>query len=702
MKRGHSLILGAAAALSTLGPLAGGAAAQEATTATRMLTSLDVARIRSVDDVAVRPDGSAIAYTLSVPREPGRDEDGSAWSELHVVDFTGANPRPFVTGPVNVSQPRWTPDGAYLSYLARREGDEARSLYVIPADAGDSRRLFQHETAIETLDWRPDGRAIAFIAESAVPADLQRQRELGFKQEIYEEDYPARQLFVLELPEGAAGSPGAVRRIDGLPGHAWHVEWSPDGERLLVDLSPTPLIDDRYMLRRLHVIDAASGDVLARIDNPGKLGDFAWSPDGDAIVMISGVDIHDPREGRLLVTAAAEGATLRDLLPDLQGHVEAFAFAGGGRIVYLASVGVGTRIGGVDVDGRGHEVLYDGSKPVYSDLDVDRAGRRLALVGESPSRPAEVFAAPVRRTARAERLTDVNPWLAQVRLGRQEIVRWRARDGLEIEGLLIHPVERAGDERVPTILVAHGGPESHYSNEWLTSYSMPGQLAAGRGYAVLYPNYRGSTGRGVEFAKADQGDAMGAEFEDVLAGIDHLVERGLADPDRIGITGGSYGGYFTAWAATRHSRRFAAGVMSVGISDQLSKTLTSDIPQELELVHWLTNPFEDLQLFLDRSPVLYVDSARTPLLIMHGKEDTRVFPGQSLELYRGLKMRTDVPVRLVFYPGEGHGNRKAAARYDFNLRMMRWFDHFLKRGAEELPPWRLEYGLEGAVSTEPE
>lgn len=666
----------------------------------RALTSRDVARIRSVAAVAIRPDGSQIAYTLTVPRTPGRDENGSAWTELHLVNFDGSGARPFVTGDADVSEPRWTPDGAQISYLAERDGDDHQSIYLISAEAGESRRLYQHDSDVLAYDWRPDGKAIAFVARTPVLPEVKELEELGFNQEIYEEDYQARRLFVLELPSGPAGAAGAVRAIEDLPGHAWHVRWSPTGDRLLVDLSPTPLVDDRYMLRRLHVLDAESGAVLAKIANPGKLGHFDFTRDGRRVVLVSGIDIHDPSEGRLMVTSARQGDELRDLLPDLMGHVETFDIDREGRIVYQAAVGVGSRIGRLRPDGRGHEVLVEGTEPVYTSLSLSEAGRRLALTAEGPRMPAEVFAMQTSADAGGERLTNVNEWLSEIRMGRQEIVRWTGEDGLEIQGILIHPLERAEGARVPTIVMAHGGPESHYSNGWLTSYSMPGQLAAGRGYAVIYPNYRGSTGRGVEFAKAHQGDGAGAEFRDVLAGIDHLVDRGITDPDRVGITGGSYGGYFTAWAATHHSDRFAAGVMFVGISDQLSKTLTSDIPQELELVHWRTNPLENLQLFLDRSPVLYVDRAQTPLLILHGKEDTRVNPGQSMELYRALKMRTDVPVRLVFYPGEGHGNRKAAARYDYNLRMMRWFDHFLMEGGAELPPYRLDYGLEREMQVE--
>ncbi len=696
-----SVLLGLALILPLESNTATMATAQQVQVASqaRVLTPKDVARIRAVGELAIRPSGDLIAYTVSVPRQPGRDENGSAWSELHVVNFDGTQQRVFVAGDVNVSHVRWTPDGRYLSYLAKREGDEHVSIYAIAAEAGESRRLYQHETAIEAFDWRADGRAIAFVAEEPLPADRKAQRDQGFNQEVYEEDWSARRLFVFDLPQGLDGSAGQARALEGLPGQPWHVAWSPDGTRLLTDLSPTPLIDDRYMFRRLHVLDAMSGDVTARIENPGKLGAFRWSPDGKTIALVSGADINDPLQGRLMAVAATGGAP-RDLLPGLQGHVSDFAFAANDRIVYLADIGVGSRVGRVRLNGREDGVFYDGTDPVLDGISLSNDGRSLAAVAQSPRVPAEVYAMRAESGAEPNRLTDVNPWLAEVALGEQEIVRWVAEDGLEIEGLLIHPLERAAGTSVPTIVVAHGGPEAHFKNGWLTRYSYPGQMAAARGYAVFYPNYRGSTGRGVAFAKADQGDGAGAEFDDVLAGVDYLIERGLTDRARVGITGGSYGGYFTAWGATRHSERFAAGVMFVGISNQLSKTGTSDIPREMELVHWLSNPYKDTELFLERSPIMHVSNAQTPLLILHGKEDPRVNPGQSRELYRALKMMTEVPVRLILYPGEGHGNRKAAARYDYSLRMLRWFDHFLRQGGKDLPPWRIDYDLEREVSLE--
>jgi dipeptidyl aminopeptidase/acylaminoacyl peptidase len=276
-------------------------------------------------------------------------------------------------------------------------------------------------------------------------------------------------------------------------------------------------------------------------------------------------------------------------------------------------------------------------------------------------------------------------------LAKQSVVKYKARDGLEIEGLLISPLNASGP--APTLLTVHGGPESHYDDGWLTYYSLPGQVAAAKGYAVFYPNYRGSTGRGVEYAKSSQGDPAGKEFEDLIDAVDYLIEAGVTAKDKVGVTGGSYGGYATAWLTTRYTDRFAAGVMFVGISDKISKVGTTDIPDEEYLVHARKRPWDAWEFFAERSPIRYVEQARTPLLIMHGKEDPRVHPTQSMELFRFLKVLDQTPVRLVLYPGEGHGNRNAAARYDYNLRMLRWFDTYLMNSGAEKPEVEIDYQL---------
>jgi dipeptidyl aminopeptidase/acylaminoacyl peptidase len=250
-------------------------------------------------------------------------------------------------------------------------------------------------------------------------------------------------------------------------------------------------------------------------------------------------------------------------------------------------------------------------------------------------------------------------------------------------------------------MAVHGGPESHVPDGWVTRYSYPGQVAAARGFAIFYPNYRGSTGRGVAFSKMGQADAAGKEFDDLVDGVDHLIALGLVDKNKVGITGGSYGGYASAWGATFYSDRFAASVMFVGISDNVSKLGTTDIPQEMYLVHHRKHLWEDWEYFIQRSPIRHIEKNRTPTLILHGKNDPRVHPSQSLELFRHLKTLNQAPVRLVLYRGEGHGNRKAAARLDYNLRMLRWMEHYLQGPGGDPPHLELNYqrALGGASAT---
>ena len=206
----------------------------------------------------------------------------------------------------------------------------------------------------------------------------------------------------------------------------------------------------------------------------------------------------------------------------------------------------------------------------------------------------------------------------------------------------------------------------------------------------------GSTGRGVEFSKLSQSDYGGKEFDDLVNAIAHLEKAGIADKEKVGITGGSYGGFASAWGATKLTEHFAASVMFVGISDQISKSGSTDIPKEMAAVHARKWAYDDWQWFLERSPIYYAKQGRTPILIVHGAYDPRVHPSQSLELHRHLKLRGNVPVRLVLYPGEGHGNRKAAARYDYNLRLLRWMDHYLRGPGGEPPPVDITYALEPA------
>jgi len=664
-----------------------------------------LAAVRSVDEVVVAPGGSFIAYTLDVPRKPGVDPDGPAWRELHVVSVEGGADSSYVSGDVKVSSIHISPDGQLITYLAKRCGDDHISLWAIPLAGGESRRLIAFETDIVDYRVSADGRRAAFIATEPESKQRTTRREAGYSQEVFEEDWLPKRVWLAPMPsfEPTIGDPSTEADEIAEPnplvldGSAFHVRFSPDGRWLAVDVAPRPLVDDEYMFRKLMIVNADNGEVRTRFDNPGKLGAFEFSPDGNTVAMISAADPNDPLQGRLMVAPAA-GGSLRDVLPDLEGHTAAFVWQDATTLMFITDEREETRFGEVDISSleqKTHAMsgaIEGGVRtPIMTKMSLSQDGERLALVGESPNHPREVFTM-VHGDASPTRLTDSNPWLASVDLAPQEVFRHEARDGLDLSGVLIRPAG-ASDKPAPLILFVHGGPEGHRRNGWLTTYSAPGQVAAARGYAVYYPNYRGSTGRGVEFSKLSQSDAAGKEFDDVIDAVDALVAAGIADNDRVGVTGGSYGGYATAWLATRYSERFRAGVMFVGISNKISKGMTTEIPIEDIMVHTRFAPYTRWQFSLERSPIYYVEKCRTPLLIAGGTADSRVHPSQSLQFYRALKLIGKTPVRYVRYPGEEHGNRRAASRDDYARRLMRWMDHFVKDGNTELPPWEL-YGVE--------
>jgi dipeptidyl aminopeptidase/acylaminoacyl peptidase len=690
-------LLPALALLLLAGCVAGAVAAQApgGPASSPALSLADLAGTRAVREAKASPDGSLVAYVLGVPRTPWKSEDGPAWAELHVVGRDGVS-RGFVTGEVNVSRVSWTPDGSAIAFLAKRKGDETTGLHTIPRDGGEARRRASFATDIEGYDLAPDGRGVVFLARGKKPEAVEAREKKGFNQEVFEEEWRPVKVRLAELD--AAGEP---RTLD-LPGSASDVRYSPSGDRLAVALAPTPSVDDSYMERRVHVVSVADGRVVAKLEHEGKLGPIAWSPDGARIALVCAADRHDPSTSQLAVAPASGGRT-RFLLPDLEGHPEALAWKDATTIVLLASRGVATEVLAVPVDGGQPSPLVAPGRTAWSGFDRAADGA-LVLVGHAASHPAEVFVAAPGAAA-PKRLTDSNPWLADRRLGRQGVVAYRARDGLELQGLLVEPLDRPAGARVPLVVAVHGGPEAHVSDGWLTRYAEPGQVLAGKGFAVFYPNYRGSTGRGLAFSKTSQADPAGKEFDDIVDGVDHLVKAGLVDPARVGITGGSYGGYATAWGATFYSERFAAGVMFVGISDLDSKAGTTDIPVEDVDVHLMSKPWTRWDLNRQRSPLTWVEKARTPLLILHGTDDPRVHPTQSLMLYRYIKLRGGVPVRYVRYPGEGHGNRRAASQLDLSARLVQWFEHYLKGPGGAPPPAELDprkvLGIEeGAKSRE--
>jgi len=658
---------------------------------TEPLSLEEVASLKVVTEARMSPNGNEVAYLLSVPREIYKDEDGRPYRELRVVDFDGVS-RTYVSDKTDISAMAWSVTGDSIFFVAKRDSDaKFNSLYKIAIGGGEAAKTFTHVNSIGRIYPSPDGKSVAFIASDAPPAKKKALEKKGFKALVYEESVPVKKVWLLDLKTKLA-------RVQELPGSASALTWAPDGNRYAVALAPTPLIDDSYTSRDIYIVNASNGKVLRKMGAVGKLGVFQFSPDGEQMAYVGSVDINDPSEGRLYV-APTSGGKRNDLVPEYAGHVGDFSWYDDTTIRWLGARGVWTEWSTAGTRSTYSEQPAPTSGPILRSVDARPGQAFAAAIADSPLHPREVFL--LSNDAEAKRLTDSNPILKERLLSKQEPITYKARDGMELEAILIHPAktQRGGN---PLVIVVHGGPEAHQSNGWMTAYSRPGQVLAAEGYAVVYPNYRGSTGRGVYFSKLGQNDYAEEEFNDIVDAKRHLVAQGLVDGDRVGITGGSYGGYASMWSASALSEEYAAAVASVGISNQVSKFGTGDIPYEMFNVHSRAWPWEDWMWMLKRSPIYHADKTKTPLLIMHGDKDPRVHPSQSLEMYRHVKLRTETPVRLVFYPGEGHGNRNAAARFDYSLRFKRWMDHYLKGPGGEPPPYEIDHASRLSESDEAE
>lgn len=644
------------------------------------LTLEDVNSLQQVVTARMNPAGDRIAYMLQVPRKIYVDDDGKPYHELHVTDLQG-NSIPYVTGDVDITDVAWAADGESIFFLAQRDEEaEFNSLYSIAVIGGEAEQLFTHVNSISRVYPSPDGGMLAFTASDAPPEKSKELEEKGFKAVVYEESVLTTRVWMLDLET-------LEPTVHDLPGSASDFTWSSDGSRYAVALAPTPLADDIYTSRDIHVVDAVRGKVQSKMGSVGKLGPFAFSPDGERIAYVGSLDINDPIQGRLYV-AASSGGERRELVPEYLGHVRNFIWGDDDNVRWLGSRGVVTEWATTSL----YETQPPGpaptSGPIVRTVNGNPGQDAVAAIADTPQHPPELYL--LRDGAEPLRLTHSNPFLSEREFAKQEAITYTARDGLELEAILIHPAKRKRGGN-PLVVIVHGGPEANYSNGWMTNYSRPGQVFAANGYAVVYPNYRGSTGRGVEFSKLNQHDYAEEEFNDLVDAKRHLVETGLVDPDSVGITGGSYGGYASMWSASALTEEYAAAVAFVGISDHISMFGTADIPYEMYNAHALAWPWDDWMWLLQRSPIYHAGKTKTPLLIMGGDKDPRVHPSQSIEMYRFVKVSTDTPVRLVIYPGEAHGNRNTAAQYDYSLRLMRWMDHYLKGSGGEPPPYELDH-----------
>ena len=371
------------------------------------LTLQETVNLRTVSKATLSPNGDAVAYLLSVPRELYKDDDGASYSQLHVVDVEGAS-RPYFSGKVNVSDVAWSADGGSLFFVGKRDPKaEFADIHRMPLDGGEGEVVFTPRTGVKALRPSPDGRSLAFLAKDPKPETDKKLIEKGFRANVYEESAEPERVWLLDLESNEAGP------LD-LTGSAIALEWSPDSRHLAVRMAPTPLIDDEYMRSDLFVVAADSGEIRNQMGLEGKLGMFAFSPNGERIAWLGGEDMHDPSAGRLYV-ASARGGERVELVPDYAGQVEDFWWQDDESVNWIGSRGVWTE--------QGRSWLGDirpvGPAPeggvILRQVDARPGQQIAAAVADSPAHPPEVYL--LQPGAEPRRLTDSNPLLAERELG---------------------------------------------------------------------------------------------------------------------------------------------------------------------------------------------------------------------------------------------------------------------------------------------
>ncbi len=618
-------------------------------------------------DVQLSPDGALIAYVVRPVSRSGQYWESAIW----VVPWSGGEPRQFTSGLWQDESPRWSPDGSRLAFLSDRAERGKLSVFVMPRDGGEAVRVFDRQGELSMLSWSPDGRSLAVLMTDPETEEEKRRREAKEDHRVWDTDYKYQRLWVIDLESGQSLviSP-PDRQVRGYA-------WSPDGSRLAINTSPTPKIDDIFRETEVAILSRDGGELRPLFRVTGLAEDLTWSRDGEwlAYRAPAGRVVH----GEYVYARRIEGGDPVCLTAGFEGTVEALRGVGDGRaLVATAFEGLDSMVYRLEWDGRRESLLPHGPHGTFHGAVVASAsGDRLAGVWSDGEHGLEVVS-----WALADDISLETPPQAQTHLSTRYstglaptyALQWQSDPGITVQGLLVLPSSYREGERVPLIVQIHGGPTSLWSNEFLGSWHDWAQPLASLGCAVLLPNPRGSTGRGPTWANAIFGDVAGGEFRDIMSGVDAMIARGIADPERLGVCGWSWGGYMTAWTVTQ-THRFKAAVMGAGLSNLISDNSLGDIPSA-NLSYFERSPYKDPEPYWERSPIRYVQHVRTPLLIVHGEEDRRVAVSESIQMYQALRT-LGKSCELVTYPREGHTIEEYNHQRDLLGRILGWFKRHL-------------------------
>ena len=609
----------------------------------KLFGAVDALRVARVSSPRISPDGTKVAY-LVAENEMEKDKPGKFVTQVWVVPTTGpaSAARQYTRGEKSASGLAWAPDGKTIAFImdAGEEKEAKPQVWFMYVDGGEPWQVTKHKTGVRGFQFSPDGKALLLTATAATPEDEEKRTKVKDDAVIVDHDYKMAQLWTWNIASGEEKQ----RTKDGAT--VSDARWSPDGTRVTFTSYPTPRQDDTA-LATAWVLDLTSGSKRKVAETRDATHTARWSADGKRIAFLTsaGPAIYQVN----LFVVDANGGPPKKLTNSFELNAgEPHWSKDGGQIYFDSDDHEALRIYTADVAAGTVKPLTDATR-VAGLAEVSADGQiAVGTTGDS-THPDDVFRSDLHFGS-LEKITNQNAWLSEYALAESEVVKWKSsKDGLEIEGIVTKPVDWDGVKKSPFLLNPHGGP----TGASLLSFSPTEQVLAANGYMLLQPNFRGSSGRGEKFASANQNDWGGGDYRDDMSGVQAMVDKGWADPERLGAFGWSYGGYMTMWIDTQ-TDKFKAISPGAGLPDLVSMYAQTDIHRYMTIFYGAKTPWENYQEYWDHSPMKFIGNVKTPTMILHGQADTRVPIPQAEEFYRGLYDRR-VPVEYVTYPRENHG-----------------------------------------------
>ena len=650
-----------------------------ATEKERVWTPEVMMQTKSISDVQLSPDNQFVLFVATEAKMGA--ESGLSLSRIYKASaLSKESAIPFTTADVSSMQPRWSPCGKWIAFVSKRE--EARQLYLISSEGGEARELTQGTKDVQTFCWSPNGQQIAFVMADETEAKKERTKNsLAY---VYKEEHLINRLWLLDVfsqdaPRALTSDSFCVRGCGDFGTINTEFDWSPTSQEITFAYSPSLNLDDFYLDSKLATVNVASGEItllqsLAIFEAMPR-----YCPEGEWIAYLSSHSQQRYSMDRRVAIRPAKGGEERLLSqtfnegPSLSGANLLGWTQGGKNLLFFEPKGTKFHLVLLPTDGTLAREVPTGDlffkEPA---LSPDRT--TLGLVIQTPATPPEAYVTRLDCFTPIQ-VSTLNQSLLSYPKPVTEHVRWSSEDGSLIEGLLTYPIHYEKEKKYPLLLVIHGGPMGFFDETFLGTPGLyPLAAFAQEGFLIFRPNPRGSSGYGKSFRCANYKDWGGGDFVDILSGVDALIAKGLVEEQQLGVMGGSYGGYMTAWTITQ-TTRFKAASMGVGICNLVSLMGTTDLHRFLP--DYLGNFRDNRKLYEERSPINYVFKIETPCLIQHGTHDKRTPVSQAYEFYHALK-QNGKESQFILYPEMEHRFTDPNMQLDAMQRNLKWFQHHLQ------------------------